>query len=1751
MRLRRIHSTDIIAPTFIAVVVRASPQWIERRDLDEHAIDVQVRIRMLRNTISPLRASMRECTLDACVCVPCAHITPLHLVSTALSLFARSPSGDWHAIRCSAAPEPTTALTAAALVFPCSEGRFEATSRIDCGGGTWSWAGMPGENSIVTVLPLRATRHALLPPPTPETLASVAHSVAYTVAALTVDAGASAPVALDGAAASDAPTPRPVYSVLLESTSPAEAAPRSGVPAMDGAAVAPVAYVASLLACVITSSMANTPCGRAAAESRGYIAAAGVAASNAPSQWWSRWSATPSPGAGAAVVAVQGGAPCLPPCAPVDAPLLDLLASLPVLRSASARAKIAARLLGADATTCARMLDDLAHTPLAAVADTSTPARRLAESGVTCGAAVAPGAAALRRAATITSAAALPHALVQERSFPDLEDGFAAPPVQQRLPPKPAQRSEPRGTQPPRATAAAADAEAHFSAPMAIAAASVSLAAHVSGLSTATSRRAAALSGVGAMPDAAVGVGVLSPHQRALLSLGQWASSTSVFAPGDALQNVALDLFLSAMQSVAPRFIHSTVIVHVLVVLCTSTPTSLTRAYYSSVLRTLFARGTSAARQRSKGAEHHNLAKSVVIALHDIIHAHVADAAAALSRSRSGELSVLPLPPSTPVGGVPMPAATEAAAVAAAAAIRSPGAAVQSTPRTPLPRHSGTIGRGATSSAAVQQARPAPSPGLPRSPSPLPARAAGPVAGGMRETAAGLLIDPDAPVLRRVEARVDEAPVAVRPPSPTVLPPVTAAPTTPVRATRGPTHHDTLLGTTAHDGAFDLCVLMGFVGDLLQVSNAADEPRRRGTSSRKPTAATALSQSAAATAASAAPVPASRTAAVDAAGAAPSSGASTQARDSSAAGDVSSEAHIDVAFDDAAAAVAATSSCGPLSCASCGGDCAIRTSTLNATTGDSRAPGGPSSADGSSSDDGRSGNGSSDGSLSGVGGGSEPAALVLSPAAKAGAGAAPSAADVDARTAQEEGMTSPRLVIRRANSLRRDIPAAAYAVGRSFSVVLNGAPVAAAAAAVATPVAPPDPRAANYSAPAQPSATADASGDDDDMEVVPKILRGPATAPFTPGVAVPRRVRLRASGGAVDDSTSSPRSSGGPRAEDSPPSSPSLGYSDDAPRALPASPLLRSASSGTAASASSTSTRGAVHLAALCPSSDRGGASLGLWMDAARAIAYAAVKLSSAPDGGGPGGDTVSPEYRAVLAVALQLCASCPLLREVVLRRILRKWPTGHSDNEIALLEFLATVLATTTHRADLVVTDLRTLLLRRIAGALRSHHIKVARNALVLVEPGRHLVDFLIETPGHRASLLGALAANVATHWSPLVRKASAAVVAQYDALDRAAAAASVPASTQAASVAPAASTLVSQQPQQQQQHDEHGPPTASQTASATSAESGPSDVLLLSPALPSDVPPPAVDGGIAHTVNAAPAAGAPVATSARASPHSLSTTRTDPSLVERVAPAVALPLHYPHLRLRSAAAGHAGSTVTHVAAALSGREERTMPGSPDSAGHTPAPRDGGRGGQRLPVVEPAAPGTAAGGVRFHSVSRGRSRIGSSDGDGGAPPVVQPSAAVGSSAAQHGTVDPVDSDPRAQGSATLLATPCEPTAGEMLPPIRSARTPSRSGSSRLSRTLSVSSGGSGRRLSASADLTAEPSASASSCDSFGGSDDDRDTHSTRNGHTATDGSSTDDSDGYASSRVATESTGARSSSGSAGSSLSRGDASGRHAVAR
>lgn len=138
----------------------------------------------------------------------------------------------------------------------------------------------------------------------------------------------------------------------------------------------------------------------------------------------------------------------------------------------------------------------------------------------------------------------------------------------------------------------------------------------------------------------------------------------------------------------------------------------------------------------------------------------------------------------------------------------------------------------------------------------------------------------------------------------------------------------------------------------------------------------------------------------------------------------------------------------------------------------------------------------------------------------------------------------------------------------------------------------------------------------------------------------------------------------------------------------------------------------------------------------ARALAHAAVRLSACPEAG----EGIGADYHAVLATALQLSSSCPLLREVTLRRIMRRWPSGNADNEVALLEFVAAVLATTTSVGDLTVTGLATLLARVIARCLVSSHVRVARNALALADPARQLVDLLLAaSAGPAASAAGA----------------------------------------------------------------------------------------------------------------------------------------------------------------------------------------------------------------------------------------------------------------------------------------------------------------------------------------------------------------------------------------------------------------------------
>jgi hypothetical protein len=176
-----------------------------------------------------------------------------------------------------------------------------------------------------------------------------------------------------------------------------------------------------------------------------------------------------------------------------------------------------------------------------------------------------------------------------------------------------------------------------------------------------------------------------------------------------------------------------------------------------------------------------------------------------------------------------------------------------------------------------------------------------------------------------------------------------------------------------------------------------------------------------------------------------------------------------------------------------------------------------------------------------------------------------------------------------------------------------------------------------------------------------------------------------------------------------------------------------------------------------CPAADRGGVGLSLWLEAARAAATVAVRLSSVPDGG----DTISPEYRAVLTVCQMMSASCPLLREVVLRRILRRWPSGLSDNEVVLLDFLGVVLGSVHGRNDLAISGLRGMLTSRITRCLRSQHIKVARAALILVNPTTSKCDALFgDDPVALGAVISALQDN-ANHWSALVQRASSLALA------------------------------------------------------------------------------------------------------------------------------------------------------------------------------------------------------------------------------------------------------------------------------------------------------------------------------------------------------------------------------------------------------
>ena len=163
------------------------------------------------------------------------------------------------------------------------------------------------------------------------------------------------------------------------------------------------------------------------------------------------------------------------------------------------------------------------------------------------------------------------------------------------------------------------------------------------------------------------------------------------------MQAIALELFVNALATLSPVHIHQAIVMHVLQTLAGSAAASLVRVFYARALRTLFTRGSSNVnaatllqKASSVGGEMQrrtvpNLAKSVIIAIHDIIHASLADISAAQRVSRVAE--------APPGGAHAVTAVSEGASAIPlfGGGGASPLPASASTPASPLARHSGVL----------------------------------------------------------------------------------------------------------------------------------------------------------------------------------------------------------------------------------------------------------------------------------------------------------------------------------------------------------------------------------------------------------------------------------------------------------------------------------------------------------------------------------------------------------------------------------------------------------------------------------------------------------------------------------------------------------------------------------------------------------------------------------------------------------------------------------------------------------------------------------------------------------------------------------------------------------------------------------------------------------------------------------------------------------------------------------------------------
>lgn len=171
---------------------------------------------------------------------------------------------------------------------------------------------------------------------------------------------------------------------------------------------------------------------------------------------------------------------------------------------------------------------------------------------------------------------------------------------------------------------------------------------------------------------------------------------------------------------------------------------------------------------------------------------------------------------------------------------------------------------------------------------------------------------------------------------------------------------------------------------------------------------------------------------------------------------------------------------------------------------------------------------------------------------------------------------------------------------------------------------------------------------------------------------------------------------------------------------------------------------GTAALLSLCPQGDDPTVGAGLWIDMARSVASAAVKLCPYND----------PDYEAVLSAAAQLAGSCPLARAAVLRKLLQRPVVGTNANEVLLVNFLAVVLKETVARGDIVLPRLASLICKRLVDWVTCERVDVVSLVLNLMVNLAHKLTELLGSEAHRC-LKTALLDSAKRHWHSELRAA------------------------------------------------------------------------------------------------------------------------------------------------------------------------------------------------------------------------------------------------------------------------------------------------------------------------------------------------------------------------------------------------------------